>query len=356
MSQNYRLTERDWDVLLTRINDGKCTPFLGAGVNTSLGTGVSKGTLPLGGDVARLWSQRYDYPLQDSGDLARVAQYLAVEYDPMFPKEQFLKEFIHDAVPPDFSQDNEPHSVLADLPLPVYMTTNYDDFMVQALHYRRKDPERRLCCWNSVLRRRGLSTESQSFVSPSPANPLVFHLHGNDESSASLVLTEDDYLDFLANMVHAEHPLPARIQEAFADSSLLFIGYGFRDWSFRVLFRGLVTSTEQALRRISVTVQLPPPQCAGAVYLHNGDKITGNIVNPEADPIVVESEVVGQVAIERAKIRNVMWKQQDGENIRVCQQEYLKKYFEGKNIRVYWGTASEFAAELRKRWQGGSYG
>jgi len=115
MSQDYQLTERDWDVLLTRINDGKCTPFLGAGVNS--------GTLPLVGEIARIWAQRYGYPLQDSSDLARVAQYLAVEYDPMFPKEQFLKEFIIDAVPPDFSQDNEPHSVLADLPIPIYIST-----------------------------------------------------------------------------------------------------------------------------------------------------------------------------------------------------------------------------------------
>ena len=34
---------------------------------------------------------------------------------------------------PDFRAPSEPHAVLADLPLPIYMTTNYDDFMVKAL-------------------------------------------------------------------------------------------------------------------------------------------------------------------------------------------------------------------------------
>ena len=86
------LQDRDWTLLLRRIKDGKCTPFLGAG--------ACAGILPLGGDIARDWANEYEYPLADNGDLARVAQYLAVQYDPMFPKEEiangslrYFKEF-----------------------------------------------------------------------------------------------------------------------------------------------------------------------------------------------------------------------------------------------------------------------
>jgi hypothetical protein len=32
-------------------------------------------------------------------------------------------------------------------------------------------------------------------------------------------------------------------------------------------------------------------------------------------------------------------------------QKYLDKYFDKMEVQVYWGTAREFSAELRKRWK-----
>jgi hypothetical protein len=287
------LKERDWNLLLRRIKAGKCTPFLGAGACFA--------ALPLGGEIAREWAQEHQYPLEDCHDLARVAQFLAVQYDPMFPKEEILEQWFKEVAPPDFTVTDEPHGVLADLPLPVYMTTNYDDFMVQALESRRKDPKRELCRWNQLVKDEPSIFDS-GFM-PTVANPVVFHLHGHDKVPESLVLTEDDYLDFLVNISRDQALLPPRIQEALTGASLLFIGYSLADWDFRVLFRGLVMSTESSLRRISVTVQLPP-QSTDA---------------PESTQQPV--------------------------------QKYLDEYFNKIDVRVYWGTAREFAAELRQRCQ-----
>ena len=286
------LEEADWDTLLRRIKRRKCTPFLGAGACCAV--------LPLGSDIAQEWAQKYCYPLKDPGDLVKVAQFLAVERgDPMFPKEEILDQFFTGVAPPDFTDPDEPHGVLADLPLPIYMTTNYDDFMVQALKSRNKDPKRELCCWNKYLKDQLKDQpsifESEPGFDPTPANPVVFHLHGHDDVSESLVLTEDDYMDFLVNISRDQDLLPPRIQRALTGASLLFIGYRLADWTFRVLFRGLITSTEPSLRRISVTVQLPP----------------------------ASTEV----------------------------QKYMDKYFNRIDLRVYWGTAREFAAELRRRWE-----
>jgi hypothetical protein len=282
------LKETDWDTLLRRIKRRKCTPFLGAG--------ACFGALPLGSEIAQEWTQKYCYPLKDSGDLVKVAQFLAVERgDPMFPKEEILDQFFTGKAPPDFTEPDEPHGVLADLPLPIYMTTNYDDFMVEALKSRNWDPKRELCRWNQLVKDRPCVFESEPGFRPTVANPVVFHLHGHDQVPESLVLTEDDYLDFLVNVSKDQDLLPPRIQEALAGASLLFIGYSLADWSFRVLFRGLITSTEPSLRRISVTVQLPP----------------------------ASDEV----------------------------QKYMDRYFDRIDTRVYWGTAREFAAELQERWE-----
>ena len=285
------LEETDWGLLLRRINSGKCTPFLGAG--------ACFGALPLGADIAREWAEEWGYPLPDSNDLARVAQFLAVKFqDAAEPKERMCDR-LEGAAPPDFSQPDEPHGVMADLPLPVYMTTNYDSFMVQALEHANKKPQRELCRWNSSIQDEPSIFNRDSAFQPHPATPVVFHLHGHKDVVDSLVLTHDDYLDFLVNVAKDEALLPGVIQKAMAGASLLFIVYSLEDWSFQVLFRGLVSSREASLRRLSVAVQLLP---------------------------------------------------EGPESTREEMENYLDKYFNNMNIRVFWGTAREFCAELRQRW------
>jgi hypothetical protein len=285
------LEDGDWDLLLSRIKDGKCTPFLGAGVNA--------GVLPLGGDIARKWATQYKYPLDDSWDLARVAQFLAVRRrDSMFPKEEAIKA-LSSVAPPDFTKVDMPQSVLADLPLPVYLTTNYDDYMALALRSRNKNPQVEVCRWHDSLK-----SEASGFISPpgyqpSVANPLVYHLHGHQGRLESLVLTEDDYLDFLVKISTDSSLLPPRVERALSAATLLFIGYRLADWNFRVIFRGLVTNKPVSQRRISVAVQLPP----------------------------------GASDAEKAA------------------QKYLTEYYDGIQVRVYWGEAKDFMTELRERWE-----
>jgi hypothetical protein len=172
--------------------------------------------------------------------------------------------------------------------------------MAQALRYFGKKAEREWCRWNRLGRGRPSIFRPRSGFTPNPTTPVVFHLHGYDELAESLVLTEDDYLDFLVNISRDQTLLPPVIEEALAGTSLLFIGYGLADWSFRVLFRGLITSTERSLRRISVTIQVSEP-------------------------------IEGEEPTEQRR------------------QEYLDKYFNKLDMRVYWGPARQFCAELRHR-------
>ncbi len=287
------LTEKDWGTLLGTIEDGECTPFLGAGIND--------GILPKGADIATRWAKEHNYPLEDCADLARVAQFLAVDRgDGIFPKREIRKLFRNVAMP-NFHAPNDPHGVLAELPLSIYLTTNYDNLMVGALKSRRREPHRELCRWNNALKNCPSIFDSPSGSEPTPANPVVFHLHGHVDEIDSMVLTEDDYLDFLVNISTNRNDrklIPARIEKAMSRASLLFIGYRLSDWSFRVLFRGLVCSLEGSLRRANVAVQLLP-----------------DVAQP------------------------------------VSAQAYLNKYFGDMKIRVYWGTAKEFALELRERWR-----
>ena len=176
----------------------------------------------------------------------------------------------------------------------MFITTNYDDSMYRALVAVGKDPRREVCRWNSSP---ALSEEPSPFAdpayAPTPASPLVYHLHGRLGLPESLVLTEDDYLDFLVAVAADPKVLPHHIQRALAGTSLLFIGYRLADWDFRVIHRGLVAASEASLRRLSVTVQLNASDAA---------------------------------------------------------REYLDRYFSALKLRVYWGSATDFVADLVNRW------
>lgn len=286
------LPDKDWNLLIRSIKLGRCTPFIGAG--------ACYGVLPLGADISRKWAADNDYPFEDSNNLIKVAQFLAVENYPMFPKDEIVQMFSGFKTLPDFANKSEPHRLLADLPLPVYLTTNYDDFMTRALTERHRDPKREICRWNS-LTRTGPSKFDGDYQ-PTVANPVVFHLHGHTDLPESIVLTEDDYFDFLVNVSADPMVVPPRIQQSLTETSVLFIGYGLADWNFRVLLRSLSRFIEKGLGRTHVAVMIPP--------------------------------TIGNSEVQQQKAQN-----------------YLSTYYEDIDVKICWATATDFCAELRTRWE-----
>lgn len=292
-----RFEEKDWDVLLPRIRGGYCTPFLGAAVNY--------GFLPLGCEIAETWALDHKFPLKYKDDLAKVAQYLAVtRADYTYPKELILKKLDADQKPFDFNDDSEPLNVLAKLPFPVYVTTNYDHLLYTAVeHHGRslgREPAFELCKWNNSSKLQPNLFKRGSKFRPTAQTPVIYHLHGHRSVVDSIVLTEDDYLDFLVSMSNDINKfLPARIQEAITGSSVMFIGYSLADIDFRVLFRGLQSNLPAALKKLSITVQLP---------------------------------------------------YEDASPNKHAAEDYISRYF-GDGMRVYWGTAKEFARDLWFRWK-----
>ena len=295
MTERGILDDLDWEDLIESIKNGKCTPFIGAG--------ACYGILPLANEIAKQWAKEYHYPLHDSHDLTKVAQFLAFRRYEMFPKNK-IQEIFQKATPPNFSDPHEPHGTLADLELPVYITTNYDSFMVKALESHGKKPIRDFCRWNNLQQVIAEKSPLQDpEFEPTKEEPVVYHLHGHIQIPQSIVLTESDYFDFVARLsIDASDLIPPQIQIALAGSSLLFIGYRLADWNFLVLFRRLLSSVEGS-RFFTIAAQLLP-------------------------------EGLGDTEKNEA-------------------QKYLDTYFEkiqrGSKFKVYWGTARNFCRELRER-------
>jgi hypothetical protein len=305
-----------WEGLVFNIEDGICVPILGPRVHGRW--------LPAPAEIARALAKQHGYPYPNEEELARVAQYLAGHHG-AFKVQRMLsrkvretlaarlpEELRPDPLPESLTQlverigwenlvagdPNELHQVLAGLDIPLYLTTNADSFLVEALRARGKRPAREVCCWNEALSGLMSSFDDPNYQ-PTVQAPLVYHLLGSDEQVESLVLAEDDYLDFLVKTSAEKDRIPTWIRGRLATSSLLFLGYQLHDWEFRVILRGLVANLDQRFAINHVAVQLEE-----------------------------------QAVSDRDAVR-----------------EFLRMYFQAAHIDVYWGTTAQFVAELREYWQ-----
>ncbi len=287
--------DEDWSDLLAEIREGSCTPFLGSGASTPL--------LPTGGELARMLVRRYQLEVEPDAPLPRVAQNVALLGRDNAMR-RFIKEECEARGQPNFGLPTQLHRVLAELPLSIYVTTNYDSFMSLALQSVDKTPIVELCRWFCVgWDEPDSGAQLSRAAEANVATPLVYHLHGAFSKFASMVLSEDDYLDFLTVTSVRKSLVPSSVQSSFAEKTLLFLGYSLEDMTFKVLLRR-ISATIRRFDKPHLTVQLS----------HNSVPVT---------------------SADRQRVK-----------IRVA---YVRKLL-GENARIYWGSCERFATELADRW------
>jgi hypothetical protein len=133
------------------------------------------------------------------------------------------------------------HEKLAALPFSLIVTTGQDALLEQALQAAGKTPA------TQRYHLRGDRRDNPEFVLPgSPNSPVVYHLFGNAEEPASLVLSENDVLDFLIKVVSERPGLPNSLLRALkrVGQSFLFVGFGIRHWDLRILLKILLRALE----------------------------------------------------------------------------------------------------------------
>jgi hypothetical protein len=70
---------------------------------------------------------------------------------------------------------------------------------------------------------------------------IIFKMHGSlwrSSDGDAFVITEEDYLRFLSRMI-GRSAIPAPLMDYLSLKSLLFLGYGLRDWNLRLLLQTL---------------------------------------------------------------------------------------------------------------------
>jgi hypothetical protein len=290
----FGMDKVDWDNLLFSIRKAHCTPLLGPG--------MASGLLPLAGDIARELATAYQYPLANTRDLAGVAEYVATMYGDGLLRSKLIQR-LREASP--YSGDrNTPYDVLAGLPLPLYLMTGFGDFMEQALERRDKKARQEVSRWHKLRewRRWRDDLDSASDFEPTPESPLVFHLYGHMKEPESIVITESDYLGYVATAGVERDIFPLYMKAALSHSTLLILGESIHSWSFRAFYR--IVSR----------------------YLNRS-------VSNFAHVMVVSPSDFDSAAEER----------------RDEARAYTERYLAQSNVRLYVGSVSEFVAELGRR-------
>jgi hypothetical protein len=171
-----------------------------------------------------------------------------------------VSEFAHRLGYPRFGGRDDPLLILANLPFRTILTTSPYTFIEDALLRAGKAPRAEVCCWTKDLKDSIVSTIDDEYR-PTPDEPLVYHLLGLDRYVDSLVLTEDDHLDYLGNLCQGQGNqstdyVPALVRRTFSDD-LIVLGFSLNSWAFRVLYAGLIKRSGKAEDRGVCGIQLP---------------------------------------------------------------------------------------------------
>jgi hypothetical protein len=254
---SYKLRTQQWEMLLSWIDEGKVVPFLGPGVCPQIVDTQRK--------LAAKWADDAGFVFSNRDDLAQVAQYVALmQYQNRdFTRQRVAKQWYEEVRQLNFRDVARVHSNLAELPLPLYVTCNYDDLLSEALRKKNRDPKR-------VIYTQASHTEI------SVASPMVYHMYGYHEQYQSMVITEEDYLDYLVNVSHANYDvmrevangsdgrpmnayrLPSALIKSLTTCALLFVGFTLTDWNFRILYRLLIDFLKRNPKQTYFLVQVTP--------------------------------------------------------------------------------------------------
>ncbi len=286
-----------WETILPRISKGTVIPVISSSfrIEQIFREIAAQGELTVIEQLVAQWAARIEYPMQDNYNLARVAQYHLVEQndDPNARTEMvnFLKliflamvsmdsdtreqasilrnkiqekrfsDLVTELEYPRFPDTAEdPLRVLARLPLPIYITTSQANFIERALMAENKTPLTQVCFWSGEISNVSPAHRTDPDFAPTVTNPLVYHLYGLEDYPQTLVLSEDDYINFLLAVVEDTNMLnpkvPLYVRRALGESQLLLIGYRLADWDFRVLFRFLLKFRTDGFSPRGMLIQL----------------------------------------------------------------------------------------------------
>jgi hypothetical protein len=167
------------------------------------------------------------FPSEDPSNLQRVALF----YEIARSRRQLV-----DAVIEAVQTGKHPSPMLrglAELGFPLVITTNYDQLFERALVAAGRQP--RVAVYKPDLE------ATDDYRDPTTESPIVFKIHGDIQRPETIVVTDEDYIQFVLRMSDKDpyDPVPLTLKYYLTGWTTLFVGYSLLDYNLRLLFKTL---------------------------------------------------------------------------------------------------------------------
>ena len=256
-------SEIAFEEIVTAVQQGTCNLFMGAAVHAAPPKDhpvycMDRAKLPpIGEGLARALATDSNYkklfPDDDTSNLARVAQ----TYESLYDRTKLVN-----TVTKLVETDKEPSAVLrglAELDFPIIVTTNYDTLFERALGLAGKLADVSQYHSNEDIPT-PMSTRDTILAKVKLKSPFLYKMHGDIRTGESLVLTDEDYIQFILRMRDSDplHAIPNVVVESIKSAPTLFIGYSLRDYNLRVVLKRLRQIVGKANVPAAYSIDLAP--------------------------------------------------------------------------------------------------
>jgi hypothetical protein len=304
----------NWESICIKVREGRFSPILGPELGEELFGAAQE-------QAARL-ADKYKFPLasHERSNLAKVSQFISVDKGREHACEALaidlvkrlggvdpgeLPGLLQGSVDACRANPDSPYTLLSakEFPVSIYLNASYETMLLRVLKAEGRTPEPVFGSWRGA---EVAQKPQPKTANPTPDSPWVYHIFGVFGKPDTMVLTEDDFFDYLIASSRLSLLLPALISKLM-ESSLVFLGFRLDDWRFRVLFRLIVTQQ-------------------GAAAL-SGRSHVGVQVNPGEQSVADVNRAI----------------------------KYMTKYFQGGNssnapsISIYWGSPADFLQQLQRQ-------
>jgi hypothetical protein len=285
------------------LREGKCIPFLGAGASCFPNDIAAKP--PSAQALAMELAEEWLYPqfevfrgMANSDDPAEREQYIRAKIDceNLMQVSSWVEHGLGDR--PRLNEKlraclaekqllpNTLHNLLARMareqPMAI-ITTNYDDLIELALAEQKVPFDLFVVAIDRSAAQAGVQgstlfkpADNSEFKLVTGEHELlnvelaggevhlrrtaVFKIHGHiartQKIDDTFVITEEDYVSFLGRMGYENSVIPADLAPLMQSQRLLFLGYGLRDWNFRVLLDRLSRMRLRPMRSYAIVYDI----------------------------------------------------------------------------------------------------
>lgn len=223
------LSERQWKTLAKDLQQQRCILLLGTRLATAKDAEGQEQQLSemLSRHLASLLdAEQIAYDRDSASDLSYIAQrFLAMPRIRRIDLEdevaEFYRKHVHH-VPEVYQQLGR---------LPFFMAVNLapEDFMARAFRAAGK-------AGTQALHYNFRKERNAPIDAPTPAKPLVYNLLGALTDPESLVLSQEDRVEFIKNVVKSNPGIPNAVMSHFdSRKTYVFLGFNLENWDYRLL-------------------------------------------------------------------------------------------------------------------------